>query len=86
MTVVVSSLEGFLHLVQDGRGIACVLDLAVKDALSEERLAPVLDAYMTRSITFRIAVTKDIYFSGAWSSPMLRAFRFRHRDPGKTSL
>lgn len=52
MTMVASSLIALLHLVQDGRGVACVPDFAVKDALAKGRLETVLDPYMTRVVVF----------------------------------
>lgn len=53
-TLVTSSLMALLHLVEDGHGIACVPDFAVKDALAEGRLQRVLDSHLTGSIVFQI--------------------------------
>lgn len=69
MTMVASSLEALLHLVQDGRGIACVPDFSVKTQLAEGLLESVLDTYMTRAITFRI-----VWPSSKQMAPKVRAF------------
>ncbi|SEF14352.1 transcriptional regulator, LysR family [Burkholderia sp. WP9] len=69
MTMVASSLIALLHLVQDGRGIACVPDFAVKDALAKGRLKSVLDPYMTRSVIFHI-----LWPSSKRMTPKVRAF------------
>jgi DNA-binding transcriptional LysR family regulator len=69
MTMVSSSLIALLHLVHDGRGIACVPDFAVKDALADGRLKSVLDSYMTRTTVFQI-----LWPSSKQMSPKVRAF------------
>jgi DNA-binding transcriptional LysR family regulator len=69
MTMVASSLIALLYLVQDGRGIACVPDFAVKDALADGRLESVLDSYMTRSVVFHI-----LWPSSKRMTPKVRAF------------
>jgi DNA-binding transcriptional LysR family regulator len=69
MTMVSSSLDALLYLVTGGRGIACVPDFAVKEALSANQLQLVLDRHMTRSSTFRI-----IWPSSKQMSPKVRVF------------
>jgi DNA-binding transcriptional LysR family regulator len=69
MTMVASSLIALLHLVQDGRGVACVPDFSVKDALAEGRLESVLDSYMTRSVVFHI-----LWPTAKRMTPKVRAF------------
>jgi len=69
MTLVASSLDALIHLAQDGRGVACVPDFAVKAALAEGHLQSVLDTYMTRSKTFRI-----LWPSSRQMTPKVRAF------------
>jgi DNA-binding transcriptional LysR family regulator len=69
MTMISSSLIALLHLVHDGRGIACVPDFAVKDALADGSLRSVLDSYMTRTTVFQI-----LWPSSKQMSPKVRAF------------
>jgi DNA-binding transcriptional LysR family regulator len=69
MTMVVSSLEALLYLAQDGRGIACLPDYAIKEALAQGRLRTVLDRYMTRSTTFWV-----VWPSSKQMTPKVRAF------------
>lgn len=69
MTMVASSLIALLHLVRDGRGIACVPDFSVKEALAEGSLQTVLDPYMTRSVVFHI-----LWPSTKRMTPKVRAF------------
>jgi DNA-binding transcriptional LysR family regulator len=69
MTMVSSSLDALLYLVTSGRGIACVPDFSVKDALAEGRLQLVLDGCMTRSSTFRV-----LWPSSKQMSPKVRVF------------
>jgi DNA-binding transcriptional LysR family regulator len=69
MTMVASSLDALLHLVLDGRGITCLPDFAVKAALAQGLLVPVLDTYMTRSTTFRV-----VWPSSKQMAPKVRAF------------
>jgi DNA-binding transcriptional LysR family regulator len=69
MTIVVSSLEALLYLARDGRGIACLPDFSVKEALETGELKTVLDRYMTQSITFWI-----LWPSSKQMTPKVRAF------------
>ncbi|WP_250486242.1 LysR family transcriptional regulator [Caballeronia sp. GaOx3] len=69
MTIIASSVIALLHLVQDGLGIACVPDFAVKEAVAEGRLLTVLDAHMTRSVAFQI-----VWPCRKRMTPKLRAF------------
>lgn len=69
MTLVVSSLEALLYLVQDGRGIACLPDFSFKKALAAGELKTVLDKHMTQSTTFWI-----LWPSSKQMTPKVRAF------------
>jgi DNA-binding transcriptional LysR family regulator len=69
LTMVSSSLIALLHFVEDGRGIACLPDFAVKDALADGRLISVLDRQVTRTINFQI-----VWPSSKQMSPKVRAF------------
>jgi DNA-binding transcriptional LysR family regulator len=79
MTMVVSSLEALLYMVQAGRGIACLPDFSIKEARATGQLQTVLDKYMTRSTTFWI-----LWPSSKQMTPKVRAFvdyvaeHFRH--------
>jgi len=68
-TLVSSSLDALLYMVKDGRGIACVPDFAVKGALADGCLQSVLDAYMTRSHTFRV-----VWSTSRHMTPKVRVF------------
>lgn len=69
MTMVVSSLEALLYLAQAGRGITCLPDFAIKEALAAGRLKTVLDRHMTRSTVFWI-----LWPSSKQMTPKVRAF------------
>ncbi|WP_020656652.1 LysR family transcriptional regulator [Massilia niastensis] len=69
MTMVVSSLEALLYLAQAGRGITCLPDFSIKEALAGGQLKTVLDRYMTRSTTFWI-----LWPSSKQMTPKVRAF------------
>jgi DNA-binding transcriptional LysR family regulator len=69
MTIVVSSLEALLYLARDGRGIACLPDFSVKEALETGELKTVLDRYMTQSTTFWI-----LWPTSKQMTPKVRAF------------
>lgn len=69
MTIVVSSLEAFLYLVQDGRGIAWLPDFSYKKALAAGEVKMVLDKHMTQSTTFWI-----LWPSSKQMTPKVRAF------------
>jgi DNA-binding transcriptional LysR family regulator len=79
MTIVVSSLEALLYLVQDGRGIACLPDFSFKKALATGELKTVLDNHMAQSTTFWI-----LWPSSKHMAPKVRIFvdfvteRFKH--------
>jgi DNA-binding transcriptional LysR family regulator len=69
MTIVVSSLEALLYLVQDGRGIACLPDFSIKKGLAAGKLKTVLDKHTTQSTTFWI-----LWPSSKQMTPKVRAF------------
>jgi DNA-binding transcriptional LysR family regulator len=68
-TLVTDSLDALLHVVQDGRGIACLPDFAVRDGIARGRLVSLLDTYMTETITFQV-----LWPSSKQMSPKVRAF------------
>jgi len=49
LTMVCNSLDALLHMALAGRGITCVPDFSVKNAIADGRLETVLDAYVTDS-------------------------------------
>lgn len=69
MTMVVSSLEALLYLTLDGRGIACLPDFSIRNALADGQLRKVLDRYMTRSTSFWI-----VWPSSKHMTPKVRTF------------
>lgn len=68
-TLICSSLEALLFMVKEGRGIACLPDYSVKDALDSGELRTVLDAYMAHTTTFHI-----LWPSTRQMTPKVRAF------------
>lgn len=53
-TMICSSLEALLFMVKEGRGIACLPDYSVKDALATGELKTVLDDVVEHTTTFHI--------------------------------
>lgn len=68
-TVVSNSLDALLYLARDGRGITCAPDFAVRGMIAEGALTTVLDAYMARTLTFRV-----LWPNSRQMTPKLRAF------------
>jgi DNA-binding transcriptional LysR family regulator len=69
LTMVCNSLDALLYLALAGRGITCVPDFAVKNAIADGRLKTVLDAYMADSSTFHI-----VWPSNRKMTPKVRVF------------
>jgi DNA-binding transcriptional LysR family regulator len=69
LSMVSSNMDALLHMVQEGRGITCMPDFAVKNAVANGGLQLVLDSYMTRSSTFRV-----LWPSSKQMTPKVRVF------------
>ncbi|KPW15858.1 Transcriptional regulator, LysR family protein [Pseudomonas syringae pv. aceris] len=54
VTMVCSNVEALIYLAKAGRGIACVPDCAVKDALAKGRLTQVLSNCLVGGSTFHV--------------------------------
>lgn len=54
VTMVCSNVEALIYLAKAGRGIACVPDFAVKDALAKGRLTQVLSNCLVGGSTFHV--------------------------------
>lgn len=68
-TLICSSLEALLFMVKEGRGIACLPDYSVKDALESGELRNVLNSYINHVTTFHI-----LWPSTRQMTPKVRAF------------
>lgn len=68
-TLICSSLEALLFMVKEGRGIACLPDYSIKDALDNGELRTVLDGYIAHITTFHI-----LWPSARQMTPKVRAF------------
>ncbi|WP_429299042.1 LysR family transcriptional regulator [Paraburkholderia sp. GAS199] len=79
LTMVCNSLDVMLYMALAGRGIACVPDFAVKNALADGRLKTVLDAYVTDSNSIHV-----VWPSSRKMTPKVRVFvDFVHAHFGK---
>lgn len=68
-TVVASTIEPLIHLAEQGRGVACVPDFAIRTQLARGTLVSVLDAYVDHTGSFRA-----IWPSSRHLSPKVRVF------------
>ncbi|APR87872.1 Transcriptional regulator, LysR family protein [Minicystis rosea] len=68
-TAVVSTIEPLIHLAEQGLGIACLPDFALRRQLAEGTLVTVLDGYTHHSGPFRV-----LWPSSRYLSPKLRVF------------
>lgn len=68
-TLICSSLEALLFMVKEGRGIACLPDYSIKDALHSGELRTVLNSYIAHTTTFHI-----LWPSARQMTPKVRAF------------
>lgn len=68
-TMICNSLEALLFMVKEGRGIACLPDYAVKNAINSGELRTVLNSYITHTTTFHI-----LWPSTRQMTPKVRAF------------
>ena len=69
MTVIANTIEPLIYLAEQGRGIACLPDFAIRPQLRDGLLVPVLDDDLDRSGVFRI-----LWPSSRHLSPRLRVF------------
>jgi DNA-binding transcriptional LysR family regulator len=69
LTMVCNSLDVLLYMALAGRGITCVPDFAVKNAIAEGRLKSLLDPFVVDSSTFHI-----VWPSNRRMTPKLRVF------------
>lgn len=69
LTLICSSLEVLLYMVKNGRGIACVPDYSVKEALAKGKVKPILINDLTRTTTFHI-----LWPSTRQMTPKVRVF------------
>lgn len=69
IAMVCSDLEALLYLTIAGRGIACLPDFAVKDALAEGSLELLLDRHLTGGGTFHV-----VWPSSRQMAPKVRVF------------
>lgn len=54
VTAVANTIEPLIHMVEQGLGIACLPDFAVRPQLEKKRLVVVLDAHTRHAGTFRL--------------------------------
>jgi DNA-binding transcriptional LysR family regulator len=69
LTMVCNSLDVMLYLALAGRGIACVPDFSVKNAVADGRLKTVLDTYVADSNTIHV-----VWPSNRKMTPKVRVF------------
>jgi DNA-binding transcriptional LysR family regulator len=69
LTLTCSSLEVLLYMVKQGRGIACLPDYSVKEALATGEVEPVLNNDMTHTTTFHM-----LWPSTRQMTPKVRVF------------
>jgi DNA-binding transcriptional LysR family regulator len=69
MTAVANTIEPLIHMVEQGLGIACLPDLAIRRQLDEGRLVAVLGEHTDHSGPFRL-----LWPSSRYVSPKLRVF------------
>lgn len=69
LTMVCNSLDALLHMALAGRGITCVPDFSVKNAIVDGRLETVLDAYVADSNAIHL-----VWPSNRKMTPKVRVF------------
>ncbi|MEX3815240.1 LysR family transcriptional regulator [Paraburkholderia sp. BR13439] len=69
LTMVCNSLDVLLYMVLTGRGITCVPDFAVKNAVADGRLKTILDTYVSDSNKLHI-----VWPSNRKMTPKVRVF------------
>jgi DNA-binding transcriptional LysR family regulator len=69
LTMVCNSLDVMLYMAMAGRGIACVPDFSVKNAVADGRLKTVLHAYVSDSNTIHV-----VWPSNRKMTPKVRVF------------
>lgn len=69
LTLVVSDLDSLRHLAQAGRGITCLPDFSIREALASGALKTVLDRHVIQTATFWI-----LWPSSKHMTPKVRVF------------
>lgn len=69
VTTVASTLEPLIHLAENGFGITCLPNFAVKRQIDEGKLVPILDAHIVETGIFRVLWPTNRYLS-----PKIRVF------------
>ncbi|MEI2387389.1 LysR family transcriptional regulator [Breoghania sp. JC706] len=68
-TIVCNNIEALMDLALEGRGIACLPDFAVRDAIAQGRMRQVLRPHVHHEGVFRV-----LWPSSRHASPRVRAF------------
>lgn len=69
VTTVASTLEPLIHLAENGFGITCLPNFAVKQQIAEGKLVAILDEYLAETGIFRVLWPTNRYLS-----PKIRVF------------
>lgn len=69
LTLICNSLEVLLYMVKQGRGIACLPDYSIKEALTTGEVKPILNHEMTHTTTFHM-----LWPSARQMTPKVRVF------------
>ena len=69
VTMVCSNVEALIYLAENGRGITCVPDFAVKQGVADGRLETVLDSSLVGGSNFHV-----VWPSSRQMAPKVRAF------------
>lgn len=69
LTLICNSLEVLLYMVKQGRGIACLPDYSIKEALTTGEVKPILNNEMTHTTTFHM-----LWPSARQMTPKVRVF------------
>lgn len=68
-TAVANTIEPLIYMAEQGLGIACLPDFAIRRQLEQGALVPVLDSHIEHAGTFRM-----LWPSSRYLSPKLRVF------------
>lgn len=69
VAMICSSVDALLYLAQEGRGITCLPDFAVKESVADGRLQVVLKSHINEGSTFHI-----VWPSSRQMAPKIRVF------------
>jgi DNA-binding transcriptional LysR family regulator len=69
IAMICSSVDALLYLAQQGRGVACLPDFAVKESIADGRLQMVLKSHVSDGSTFHI-----VWPSSRQMAPKIRVF------------